>query len=182
MELNKKDISNIKKKMLIEEILKWQNWDSLGLLDITKTENIFKEETPLSKQSWDMGLVFYCIKEIDKKWKHIYPEDPGTELIDCIDGLELWQKADRRNRHLRMELGDIVILNGIKQGQPTKHSQVGIVVWKDRGGEYEIVEANDRSTFDPIKKNRNGIFLNRRHTKGDQSLKILGHLTPWREL
>lgn len=183
MEFSKKDVSEIKKQMLIDEAIKWKEREDNNLLDVTLTEETFKHSNNMVKQTWDMSFLFYCIREIDRRWKFLDPNDEGTELpLDATDGWELFQKSDRRNRHLRMQVGDLVVLTGMKRGEPTKYSQVGVVVSKEKSGDYEIIEANGRSTFDPLKKNKKGIYLNKRHTKGDATLKILAHITPWREL
>lgn len=131
----------------------------------------------------DMSLLYLCLDSIDKfTEKQLGKDSLPTKVFRTRSALELWEKTPRIYRNRFPEVGDIIVWNYHKQGKPTQAGHVGIITDLPSRGKAIVAEGNVQSMNDPIKHKEQGFYLNERSLSGSEKMKILGYISPWKDV
>lgn len=116
-------------------------------------------------ESWCMGFVFYCIKELETKVPTL-----KSNLFMSEHCLTVWNKTPVAQRLKEPEVGCIVIW----QFENSSSGHTGIVT-KVTKAQIETIEGN---TGDGAEVNRNGdgVYKRTRLKAGSKKMKIVGYL------
>lgn len=177
------DITELKLRML--------SADSIRLADLSSMDEVGSVYRGIQKLSQpnrgdimplDLGVVYYLLNGIDKSFEKIYPNIEKHSLIHTNDALKVWSDTPRVYRNRFPKAGDIAVWQYYLHGKPTISGHIGIIATIDRAHNAKVLEGFVPNGFDNIKRKEQGIFLNERKLISSDKMKILGYISPWKEL
>lgn len=176
-------ILDIKRKMLVMEAESLLDWQKRGDGDEYLLRTIISDPS-IQTQNWGIAFIQHCINTVDKKMNLLFPDlrqDSETILTDKV--VHTWQKIDRRCRRLRPIVGDIMVMNYIKQGRRIESGQYAIITDIIPGEGIRMLEGGIVSQFDdlPVYSQKNEIRERIRSPKGTSKMKTVGCFSIWRD-